>query len=121
MTGPARSSSGWFGKNGAKCDEDFDDPNLQIYAPRAIYCRYSEVKLQSYSTQEKASTNNNPKTVGSVIIPKEVLETVVTKNVPKPSIDVMKRIIMKIVKIGLFIQKIGKNILILFVQEQKMI
>ena len=75
------------------CSKTYNDNNLNINGPSSIYCRQSRVVV-GYKINDVVAENgtvlNTNKPISVTVDSKTV-----TTGIPKPNIDVMKRIIMK--------------------------
>jgi hypothetical protein len=89
-----------------------DTLNLKINSPAAIYCRHGAIKI-AYNTISKETTNNNTPTA-SVVTSSPVATVIKSNNVPRPSIDVMKRIIMKTLSECYYFKKLEETSPIVF-------
>jgi hypothetical protein len=99
--------------NSPSCTKEYTTNNLQIYGPSSIYCRYSRADI-TYNLIENTSTNNPINSTSSIINVKPVTKTIQTGNLPKPSIDVMKRIIMKTLSECHYFQKMEETTPVVF-------
>ena len=87
------------------CNSAFNNPDLRIVSPTAFYCREGKVKI-------KYTKSTGEKTIQKINVPP--LKLVVSSDTvdvvkKKPSIDVMKRIIMKTLSECFYFKKLEED------------
>jgi hypothetical protein len=93
------------GETNVDCSKPFTNTLLKVYSPTAFYCREGKVKI-------KYTKSAGEKTVQKINIPP--LKLVVSRDTvditkKKPSIDVMKRIIMKTLSECFYFKKLEED------------
>jgi len=87
------------------CTKVFTNTNLKIYSPTAFYCRQGYVKIK----YEKSYGEKTPQKINNPIRKPVVLKDTVDITIKKPSIDVMKRIIMKTLSECFYFKKLEED------------
>ena len=73
------------------CSSEFNNTNLRIVSPTAFYCREGKVKIKYTKSEGEKPVQKINVPITKLVVSSDTVD--VTKK--KPSIDVMKRIIMK--------------------------
>jgi hypothetical protein len=87
------------------CTKVFTNTNLKIYSPTAFYCRQGYVKIK----YEKSNGEKTPQKINNPIRKPVVSKDTVDITIKKPSIDVMKRIIMKTLSECFYFKKLEED------------
>ena len=87
------------------CTKVFTNTNLKIYSPTAFYCRQGYVKIK----YEKSNGEKTPQKINNPIKKPVVSKDTVDITIKKPSIDVMKRIIMKTLSECFYFKKLEED------------
>lgn len=87
------------------CTKVFTNTNLKIYSPTAFYCRQGYVKIK----YEKSYGEKTPQKINTPITKPVVSKDTVDITKKKPSIDVMKRIIMKTLSECFYFKKLEED------------
>lgn len=95
------------------CGQKFNDTNLKIYAPQAFFCREGNLKIV-YDKNVPEKIGEEPQTVTIPKIKVEPDSREITNIRPKPNIDVMKRIIMKVLSECYYFKKLEDDSPIIF-------
>jgi len=87
------------------CTKVFTNTNLKIYSPTAFYCRQGYVKIK----YEKSNDEKTPQKINTPFTKPIVSKDTVDVTKKKPSIDVMKRIIMKTLTECFYFKKLEED------------
>jgi len=87
------------------CTKVFTNTNLKIYSPTAFYCRQGYVKIK----YEKSNGEKTPQKINTPFTKPIVSKDTVDVTKKKPSIDVMKRIIMKTLTECFYFKKLEED------------
>jgi hypothetical protein len=87
------------------CTKVFTNTNLKIYSPTAFYCRQGYVKIK----YEKSYGEKTPQKINNPIRKPVGSKDTVDITIKKPSIDVMKRIIMKTLSECFYFKKLEED------------
>ena len=79
------------GQTNVDCSKPFTNTLLRIYSPTAFYCREGKVKIKYTKSEGEKPVQKINVPITKLVVSKDTID--ITKK--KPSIDVMKRIIMK--------------------------
>jgi hypothetical protein len=79
------------GQTNVDCSKSFSEPLLRRYAPTSFYCREGKVKIKYTKSEGEKTVQKINVPITKLVVSKDTID--ITKK--KPSIDVMKRIIMK--------------------------
>jgi hypothetical protein len=93
------------GGTNVDCTKVFSNTDLRIYSPTAFYCRESNVKIK----YEKSNGEKTPQKINIPITKPVVSKDTVDITKKKPSIDVMKRIIMKTLSECFYFKKLEED------------
>jgi hypothetical protein len=104
-TSGENSTSLNVGGTNVDCTKVFSNTVLRIYSPTAFYCRESNVKIK----YEKSNGEKTPQNINNPIKKPVVSKDTVDITIKKPSIDVMKRIIMKTLSECFYFKKLEED------------
>jgi hypothetical protein len=104
-TSGENSTSLNVGGTNVDCTKVFSNTALRIYSPTAFYCRESNVKIK----YEKSNGEKTPQKINIPITKPVVSKDTVDITIKKPSIDVMKRIIMKTLSECFYFKKLEED------------
>jgi len=104
-TSGENSTSLNVGGTNVDCTKVFSNTALRIYSPTAFYCRESNVKIK----YKKSNGEKTPQKINIPITKPVVLKDTVDITKKKPSIDVMKRIIMKTLSECFYFKKLEED------------
>jgi hypothetical protein len=104
-TSGENSTSLNVGGTNVDCTKVFNKTELRIYSPTAFYCRESNVKIK----YEKSNGEKTPQKINIPITKPVVSKDTVDITKKKPSIDVMKRIIMKTLSECFYFKKLEED------------
>jgi hypothetical protein len=95
------------------CRQSYNNKSLKITAPQAFFCREASLNI-SYDKNIPQSINDSPTTITLPKLTRSPDSKEITTIRPKPSIDVMKRIIMKVLSECYYFKKLEDDSPIIF-------
>ena len=93
------------GEKNVDCSKPFTNTLLRVYSPTSFYCRQGNVKInyvKSYGEKTPQKINNP---IRKPVVSKDTVDI----TIKKPSIDVMKRIIMKTLSECFYFKKLEED------------
>ena len=93
------------GDTNVNCASEFDDSSLRVVSPTAFYCREGKVKIKYTKSEGEKPVQKINVPITKLVVSSDTVD--ITKK--KPSIDVMKRIIMKTLSECFYFKKLEED------------
>ena len=93
------------GEKNVDCSKPFTNTLLKVYAPTSFYCREGKVKIKYTKSEGEKPVQKINVPITKLVVSKDTID--ITKK--KPSIDVMKRIIMKTLSECFYFKKLEED------------